>query len=174
MTMSRERARRRGRSRGVAALELALSLIFIVPLMLGILDYGYYFYIGAHVEDAARAGVRQAVKTSAGGSCAATNAAVQLVGTTRATWVGLKCNGGSAYCMMDEPPLSMGALGDPTTVTLTCLTPPTPNVAVDPTWRITVTVDYASPLGRRMPWMPATPPAGSTTTIRYRTILHSN
>ena len=170
--ISRARTRRRDRSRGVAALELALSLIFLIPLMLGTLDYGYFFYVGANAEDAARAGVREAVRISAGGSCLVTNAAVQLKGTTRATWTGPTCAGGAAYCTMDQPPLGMGAALGPTTVTLNCLTPPTPDVAVNPTWEIIVTVDYLSPLGKRMPWMPATP--STTDKIRYRTTLRSN
>ena len=56
------RAPRRQRSRGVAALELALSLTFLVPLLMGMLDFGYYFYIGTNAEEAARAGVREAVR----------------------------------------------------------------------------------------------------------------
>ena len=39
------RAPRRQRSRGVAALEFALSLTFLVPLLMGTLDFGYYFYV---------------------------------------------------------------------------------------------------------------------------------
>src|SRR5204862_6937759 len=63
------RAPRRQRSRGVAALELALSLTFLVPLLMGMLDFGYYFYIGTNAEEAARAGVREAVLASAGSAC---------------------------------------------------------------------------------------------------------
>lgn len=172
MILRRRRRGRRNTSRGVAALELALSLIFLIPLMLGTLDYGYYFYVGANAEDAARAGVREAVRISAGGTCAATSATVQAQGTTRATWLGPNCNGGAAYCTLDQPPLGMGAASGPATVTLNCLTPPAPNVAVNPTWEIVVTVDYLSPLGKRWPWMPATP--SSPDRIRYRTTLRSN
>jgi Flp pilus assembly protein TadG len=175
----RRLARRRETSRGVAAIELALSLVFLVPLMLGVLDYGYFFYIGAQAEDAARAGVRQAVRISAGGTCAATNTAVQTAGLMTATSTGTPpsetCTGGAAFCTMDQSPLRMGGASGPTTVTLNCLNgTTTPPATVEPTWEIIVTVDYASPLGRRMPWMPATPPAGSTTTVRYRATLRSN
>ena len=71
------RAPRRPRSRGVAALELALSLTFLVPLLMGTLDFGYYFYIGTNAEEAARAGVREAVLASGGALCgtAASNTA---------------------------------------------------------------------------------------------------
>ena len=45
----------------MAALELALSLTFLVPLLMAVLDFGYYFYIGTNAEDAARAGARALV-----------------------------------------------------------------------------------------------------------------
>ena len=66
------RAGRRPRSRGVAALELALSLTFLVPLLMGMLDFGYYFYIGTNAEEAARASARALV-----------NAGTALCGTPR-------------------------------------------------------------------------------------------
>ena len=62
------RAPRRPKSSGVAALELALSLVFLVPLVTGMLQFGYYFYIASYAEEAARAGVREAVLR--GGNCA--------------------------------------------------------------------------------------------------------
>src|SRR4029453_12210384 len=80
---------RREKSRGVALVELALSLIFLVPLMLGMLDFGYYFYVASNVEDAARAGVREAAM-SGGAPCSGGGfpipdpraAAVQLAAAT--------------------------------------------------------------------------------------------
>jgi hypothetical protein len=45
--------------RGSPRSELALSLSFLVPLMLAALDFGYYFYVGANAEEAARQGVQQ-------------------------------------------------------------------------------------------------------------------
>ena len=44
------RAPARDRSRGVAALELALSLTVRIPLRLGMLDFGYNFWIGTNAE----------------------------------------------------------------------------------------------------------------------------
>ena len=52
----------------MAALELALSLVFLVPLLMGMLQFGYYFYVASNAEEAARAGVREAVMK--GGNCA--------------------------------------------------------------------------------------------------------
>ena len=156
---------KRERSRGVAAIELALSLIFIMPLMLSTLDFGYYFYIGQNVQEAARAGVREAVRKSAG-NCAASNAIVQA-GNVAATGSGTACVGGAAYCYMNEPPLSMGGPGSPqtTNVLLECL-----NAPVNPTWRITVTVDFAPAVGFVAPLLPA----GPTGKVRYRAVLVSN
>ena len=61
----RQRATRE-RSKGVAVLELTLSLVFLVPLMMATLDFGYYFYVGANAQEAARQGVLQAVGIAGG------------------------------------------------------------------------------------------------------------
>jgi hypothetical protein len=155
----------------VAALELTLSLVFLVPLMLSSLDYGYFFYVSAIAEDAARAGVRAAVKASNGATCAATGAAVKASGELAAVWTGAICNGGAAACTMDEPPLKLGgATPTPkyTTVLLECLTGGT---YVNPTWRITVTVDFPPAVGFVGPWMPASPIPNR---VRYVAKLVSN
>jgi Flp pilus assembly protein TadG len=140
----RPRVPARDKSRGVAALEFALSLTFLVPLLMGMLDFGYYFWISTNAEEAARAGVREAVRATSGATCgsivanlAQTNGQLPAVGT------GSTCTGGAAYCYMNEAPLSMGGVGGNTTVTLTCLNGGTVPVApVDPTWRIAVQVDF--------------------------------
>jgi hypothetical protein len=161
---STERRPRRQRSRGVAALELALSLTFLVPLLMGMLDFGYYFYIATNAEDAARAGVREAVR--AGGTCALTGAATKLAGETPAVGTGTGCVGGAAFCAMNEPPLSMGGVGGNTTVLLTCLTAP-----VNPTWTITVRVDFW-PATTFCKWMmPASATAGK---VQYTATVASD
>ena len=161
------RAPRRQRSRGVAALEFALSLTFLVPLLMGTLDFGYYFYIGTNAEEAARAGVRAAVRASGGAACALTGAAIKAAGETPAVGTGAAgCIGGAAYCYMNEPPLSMGGAGGNTTVQLLCLTAP-----VNPTWTITVQVDFW-PATTFCKWMmPASATAGK---VRYIATLTSD
>jgi Flp pilus assembly protein TadG len=162
----RRRGPGRDRSRGVAAIELALSMTFLVPLLLVVMDFGYYFYIGAVAEDAARVGARAAVRQSNGGTCVLTNAAVQVAQTARATGgPGTACVGGAAYCMMNEPPLLMGAAAGPTTVTLTCAGAP-----VNPTWSITVQVDFRPAVGFFTAWMPS----GGVGKVRYTARLTSN
>jgi len=151
----------RDKSRGVAALEFALSLTFLVPLLMGMLDFGYYFWISTNAEEAARAGVRDAVRASAGAVCGAivTNLA-KTNGETPAVGTGSACIGGAAYCYMNEPPLFMGAASGPTTVTVTCLSA-LPNV--DPTWQVSVQVDFQPSLGFFKNLMKA----GAGGTVRY-------
>ena len=161
---------KRERSRGVVAIELALSLVFLAPLLLSTLDFGYYFYIGSNAEDAARAGVRQAVRIGGGAACG--SAPALLADTTGETPAaspgGVGCINGSAYCYMNEPPLSMGGPGGYTTVTLSCAM-----VAGTPTWTINVTVDFPPAIGFFAPLMPR-PPLPVTDKVRYRTTLVSN
>ncbi len=156
----------------MAALELALSLVFLVPLVMGMLDFGYYFYIGTNAEEAARAGVRQALLSGAGALCGSV-ASNNVIGqqTTRAAGAGPACNGGAAYCYMNEPPLNMGgALGPAggTTVTLTC---PSPPEVVNPTYRIVVQVDFVPALGFFKNLMRA---GATSDLVRYNATLTAN
>jgi hypothetical protein len=155
----------------VAAIELALSMTFLVPLLLSMMDFGYYFYIGAVAEDAAMAGVRAAVRQSGGGTCLATQAVVKLVGEAPAPAGGsgttcITLGGGPAACVMNEPPLRMGEAAGPTTVTLTCAAVP----GAEPTWSIVVLVDFRPAVGFFAPWMPS----GGAGKVRYTARLTSN
>ena len=58
---------------GVAAVEFALLLPLIMTLLLGIIDWGYYFYLSETVVNAAREGARTGIVQSTG-SVAATTA----------------------------------------------------------------------------------------------------
>jgi len=49
---------RRWRDRGAAAVEFALVMPLLVMILLGIMEFGYAFFIQASVAGAARAGVR--------------------------------------------------------------------------------------------------------------------
>jgi hypothetical protein len=156
----------------VAAIELALSMTFLVPLLLAVMDFGYYFYIGSVAEDAAQAGVRAAVRQSGGSNCGVSQAAVKLTGEAPAPSgaSGITCltvvgAGGAASCVMNEPPLRMGEAAGPTTVTLTCA-----NVPVNPTWSIVVQVNFTPAVGFFTAWMPT----GGTGKVRYTARLTSS
>jgi hypothetical protein len=151
-----QQMRRREKSRGVAVLELAISLVFLVPLLMVMLDFGYYFYIGVNAEEAARAGVRQAVLFPGAVNCAAGGPAI-IAGQRSATGIGNLCNGGAASCYMNEPPLNMGTPPN-TNVTVTCLTAP-----VDPTWQVQVQVDFLPMIG----FLKAVMRPGSGGKVRY-------
>lgn len=60
-TVSRLRARARGemRERGASAVEFALILVVLTPLLFGTLQYGYYFYVAQTASSAARETARR-------------------------------------------------------------------------------------------------------------------
>ena len=140
----------------MAALELALSLVFLFPLMLGVLDFGYYFYVASNAESAANAGVRQAVLTlrqTVGATCT-TGAGGVADGGARAAVVKAQAEAvatGHAYAYMNQAPLALGNTTD-MSVTLTCDDNPVPT-----SWHISLWVDFPPALGRVPPWMPAAP-----------------
>src|SRR5262245_37861094 len=160
----------RERSKAVAVIELAFSLMFLVPLMCAAVDFGYYFYVGSNAQEAARQGAQQAVRKSAGAACGSVQAIaaaniVQNVHPTTET--GLLCLAGdvisAVYCYMNQAPLQMGATSGPTAVSdLTCDATPTAN-----SWHIQVDVSFPLLLGFYKPLFPAGVVSG---TVRYRAI----
>jgi Flp pilus assembly protein TadG len=56
--MMRSGNRRRDRQRGVAAVEFALVLPLLLVVVLGAIDWGWYFFIDQLVTNAAREGAR--------------------------------------------------------------------------------------------------------------------
>jgi Flp pilus assembly pilin Flp len=54
----------RSRELGVAAIEFALLMPFIAVIVLALVDYGYYFYIGLNATEAARTAGVQASATA--------------------------------------------------------------------------------------------------------------
>jgi Flp pilus assembly protein TadG len=122
--------RRRDKQRGTAAIEMALSLIVVLlPLTLGMMDYGYYFYVSLTAAEAARVAAR-ATSTTTATNCTTTSAGISA-GTTAATnymnTIGL---GGTSNLTVD---ITCG-----TTVTL----PP-----LSPFWTVTVKVDFPPAIG---------------------------
>ena len=64
------------RQRGVALAEFAIVLPLFLTILLGMIDYGYYFYVAVSASNAAREGARQCTLVSLGacGNCTPTAA----------------------------------------------------------------------------------------------------
>jgi Flp pilus assembly protein TadG len=118
---------RRDKQRGTAAIEMALSLIVIMlPLVLGMMDYGYYFYVSSTAAEAARVAARAAVITPAGTACATAGAgttAARAAATNYMNQIGL---GGSSNLF----------------VTVGCATVP-----LSPWWTVSVEVNFPPAIG---------------------------
>jgi Flp pilus assembly protein TadG len=135
---------KRPRDRGVAAVELALCMFVLVPLMLGTIDYGYYFYVAENVVEAQQAGATAASRTSIGGTCSASSA--QLAAATLAATSAM-----TVYMANVGSSLSGVTLSNttPTCVTTTS----TPSVA---TWQFGIGADFTPIIGWVAPWMKST------------------
>ncbi len=74
-TRTRKLARSRD-ERGTALLEFALSVPLLLLLVLGIIEFGHYYYVTVAAADAAREGARQCTLVSLGdcGDCTPTDA----------------------------------------------------------------------------------------------------
>jgi Flp pilus assembly protein TadG len=69
--LKRFRDRSRRGQRGVALMEFALTVPLFLIILLGMIDYGYYFYVAVSAANAAREGARQCTLVSLGacGAC---------------------------------------------------------------------------------------------------------
>jgi len=172
----RQRATR-DRSKGVAVLELTLSLVFLVPLMMATLDFGYYFYVGANAQEAARQGVLQAVSVAGGcpgpvGTETNCNAAVANIVTKMASGTGTACASASpppvtppaASCYLNSPPLGLGTASN---LTVTCKCTPQAGPA-PPYFKMQIQVDFRPAIGFFRYLMPAGTAPG---TVRYTATL---
>ena len=79
----RDRAKR-SRQRGTAVVEFALCLFILVPLMLGMIDYAYYFYVGMNVVEAQHEGLLAAGRTVVSDCTVGANAAAKAAAITAA------------------------------------------------------------------------------------------
>src|SRR5215471_13887973 len=94
------RVRRRDPSRGGAAVEFALVLPIFLLLVMGALDYGYFFFSEQVVTGAAREGAR-AGSTDTLASAAATAKSVAYTYMTRN---GINCDTGDDTCVHTSAP----------------------------------------------------------------------
>jgi Flp pilus assembly protein TadG len=139
-------ARRRARASGAAVIEFALMLPFLVPLLLGMIEYGRYFWISVNAVEAAKVGlaatIAQNTGTPAANCTAATVPGVLSAGEIAAV----------AYFTTNVPQLASYA-----TATVTCIGSGPVNGATltYPSWKIVVKMDFPPLIGYRLPWMKA-------------------
>jgi Flp pilus assembly protein TadG len=146
MGFLRRRRNKRAGQRGAVAVEFALSLFLLIPLLLGTLDYGYYFWVALHAVEAANAGARAgapAIVSTAdcsnpGAAAAAATAAV---------------NAEMAKTLLPVP--SWTVL--PGRTTQGCQI-----VSTVPCWGVQVEVHFSPPVAFMLPFMPASSAAGMT------------
>ena len=104
--------RRRAKRRGASVLEMALVLPVLLMLSLGVVDYGYYFYVKNTLQGAASAGVRAAILPNA------KNSDVTSVVGSMMTAAGLQNSG---YTVQLNPTdVSTATSGQSVTVTISC------------------------------------------------------
>ena len=113
----------------MAAIELALLVPMLAVLLMGMFDYGKYMWVAVAATQAAREGARELSRTSVG-SCSATSLVNAAIATEQGT-------SGAARTYMNQLGLQSA-----TTVTATCLTSP-----VNPTWQVSLQVDFPPLIG---------------------------
>lgn len=138
---------KRPRARGVAAVEFALILPFIAVIVLALVDYGYYFYIGINATEAARSAAMQASTTAAAlnsgsgpTSCSDTN-----IGQVTNAWNGTPAGAPALAARSYMTTQVNSTIGGNTTASVACST-----VGTSPAkymFSIQVTVTFAPPSG---------------------------
>jgi Flp pilus assembly protein TadG len=145
--------RKRLGQRGAVAVEFAFSLFFLIPLLLGMLDYGYYFWVGVNAAQAANKGLYAATSQTPNlvAGCAVGSAAAVAVASAAAT---------TAVTTQMTQGLPAGFAAYTTIPVNDCISAPN-----DPSWEIQVQVDFPPVVGFLNPWMPASSISGY---VRYR------
>jgi Flp pilus assembly protein TadG len=71
---------KRQRSRGSALIEFAVTLPLFLLVLIGMLEYGYYFYVAVTASNAAREGARQCTTVALGacGACTPSDAVTYM------------------------------------------------------------------------------------------------
>lgn len=141
--MRLKRNDRRDGQRGAAALELAISTVFLIPLLVGMTQFGYYFYVAMNVLEAQHRGLVAASRTTVA-TCSAPAATITAAQTAASNAV-------DSY-------LSANNLGS--ILTLSGKTPTCGTSPVNPTWTMTLVADFRPPWGKVMAWDKASPTPG--------------
>jgi len=137
------RGKRDGR-RGAAALEFALAMFVLTPIMIGICDYAYFFYIGINAVEAERAGLLAAANTPVSTACTATP-----VGTAQTAASSAVTN----Y-------FRLNSLDTKVTVVSSSSTPACRTTVPSPWWTMNLIVDFRPLFGFTMPWEKRSTTAG--------------
>ena len=140
------RTKRQGQ-RGAAALEFALSMLILTPILIGICEYAYYFYIGINAVEAERAGLLAATRTVVSNACTATPVGTAQTAAAAAV---------TAYFHQNSLDTVVTVMNSSSTPT--CSTNST--TAPAPWWSMDLAVDYHPFFGVTMPWEKKSPNAG--------------
>jgi Flp pilus assembly protein TadG len=152
----RRSLRKRLGQRGAVAVEFAFSLFFLIPLLLGMLDYGYYFWIGVNAVQAANKGLYAATHAPSPTlvpGCSGT--APGILAVTAASGFAT-----AAVAAQMTQGLPAGFAAYTSTPVNDCIT-----VSGSPAWNIQVQVDFPPVVGFLNPWMPASATPGL---VRFR------
>src|SRR5437868_14140671 len=101
-TTGQTTGQRRHRERGSAMIELALSVVLLLAIMTGVIEFGRMFYSAAEVANAARAGVQWAVvnpghpNNFTAMQSAATDDSADVTGLTATATETCECDNGSS------------------------------------------------------------------------------
>jgi Flp pilus assembly protein TadG len=143
--------RGRTRGRGAAAIEFALTLPLLVPLMLFMIEYGHYFWVTLNAVEAAKLGLAATVAANAA------NTATSCLDATPGRVSGTIAAGQAAavgttgYFTTNSPSLAPYA-----TATVTCIAvAPNGTVVPNPSWQIIVKMDFPPLIGFRLRWLKA-------------------
>jgi len=140
----RLRRTKRKVQRGAAALEFALAMFVLTPMMIGICEYAYYFYIGINAVEAQRAGLIAVAKTPVGAACLN----VSTVQTPALTGV-------TNYFTLNNLNTVVTVKNSPLTSLVACsVGPPIPTLSMS------LIVDYHPLFGFTMPWEKRSPVTG--------------
>ena len=94
-----DRKHSRDAQRGAVAVEFALVLPLFVALLMGTMDYGYYFFSDQIVINAAREGARAGTLVPPASGAGAATTAAGAAAAAYLTASGLGCPGGGTGCI---------------------------------------------------------------------------
>jgi Flp pilus assembly protein TadG len=168
MRLRRSLRAKRGKERGAVAVEFALSLFLLIPLLLATLDYGYYFWVGLHAAEAANAGARAGAEIIRSTTCANLAKVGNLASPVSTT------PQNAAFAAKAAIDAEMAKTGLATTTWQTSpggITQSCQTVSLAPAWSVSVRVDFAPPIRYMLSFMPQSSTAGYTRFISKTVVM---